>query len=319
MDAAGQKLKTATVNLADSTASAANNLQAGAGAVSRGQRGFKDIVERYLIENWQNDTADAYAQELFTTQINNMKQGLTSVMTSSVRDAINGTNTAEDAAWNMIYAMIDSWIGGLVNNFTNAMMASMAGKTAVGGWAATAGNGFVAPGGFEHTGGLIMRHTGGEIPAFNTGGFVTTLRGMERFAAGGQVTRGNQQKDSTVAALTKGEFVVQEPTVRKYGLEFMRALNEGNLGELRERLGVNADQTRVATSSSSFTSQSGASTVGQQNGSDTSGSGQKNDRPISIVNITDQREFERYLASPRGSRIVRNVVGAGSKRVNRSG
>ena len=319
MDAAGQKLKTATINLADSTASAANSLQAGAGAVSRGQRGFKDIVERYLIENWQNDTADAYAQELFTTQINNMKQGLTSVMTSSVRDAINGTNTAEDAAWNMIYAMIDSWIGGLVNNFTNAMMASMAGKTAVGGWAATAGNGFVAPGGFEHTGGLIMRHTGGEIPAFNTGGFVTTLRGMERFATGGQVTRGNQQKDSTIAALTKGEFVVQEPTVRKYGLEFMRALNEGNLGELRERLGVNADQTRVATSSSSFTSQSGASTVGQQKGSDTSGSGQKNDRPISIVNITDQREFERYLASPRGSRIVRNVVGAGSKRVNRSG
>lgn len=313
MGAAGTNLQAATTALGNSVTKAAAAIQTGSSVVSRSQRGFSAIAGQYLKENWQNDTADAYAQELFTTQINNMKQGLTSIMTASVRDAINGTSDWEDAGWNMIYALIDSWIAGLMNNMMNAMMASMMGKTAVGGWAATMGNGFVAPGGFQHTGGLI----GG----YNEGGLISALissSSTPHFAVGGLVKRGNKQKDSTLAALTKGEFVVQEPTVRKLGVEFMQQLNQGNLGALRNMIGTGGSSDRYV-SSSSFTSSNAQSTVGQQ--PNTAPAGRRTqDRPISIVNIADRTDFERVMASPRGAKIIRNVMGSGYKKTTqRSG
>lgn len=269
--------------------------------------GENGVADLYLA-GWEGNAME-YSRELFTNEVNAMKQGLTNVLTTSVRDAINGTSDWEDAAWDMIYNMIDSWISGLMNNLVNSIIASTMKGTAANSWgwlgfgnegaSMGAATGAIGMGG-AHTGGLvgvISRHKGG----------------IAAFAAGGMVTHGNRQADSTLAMLTKGEYVIQEPTVRKYGVDFMRTLNEGSIGDVQKALGDFGITQDYKTQSFTGTDSQGRTTGSGAGGMNTAG-GRRDRQSMNIVNVSDPQDVGRYLATSRGERQVLNIMNKNTRR-----
>jgi len=136
-------------------------------------------------------------------------------------------------------------------------------------------------------------HTGGlQLPGYDTGGLTT---------------QGNRQKDSMLAALTKGEFVVQEPTVNKYGVEFFNALNAGKAQEAFDKLPGISDVAPM--NESSFKAPQSAATASPNTGQPNTSSGKPS---VSITNLVDPKVVERYLTTDRGKNVVRNVVSSSS-------
>lgn len=71
----------------------------------------------------------------------------------------------------------------------------------------------------------------GGVGGFNSGtGMFTRGRGRKAFASGGKVTGGSGIKDDVPAMLTAGEFVMRKSAVDKFGVGFMRQINNGALG-----------------------------------------------------------------------------------------
>lgn len=179
----------------------------------------------------------------------------------------------------------------------SALQAGSASKGA--GDAASKGAGILSMlGGAHHEGGpVIGRHEGGIIPGF---------------AGGGQVIGGNRQKDSVTASLTKGEFVVQEPAVRAYGVPFMKALNEGNSRQISEMLPGSSSVKSSVSAADSATAASnpggGGAAAGQQ-----SSRGGKNG--LNIMNVVDQSVMERSMTSQRGRTVISSIVHGEIKRM----
>lgn len=141
-------------------------------------------------------------------------------------------------------------------------------------------------------GAAVARHFGGSIPGYNSGGLVR---------------HGNRQADSTLVAATKGEYMIQEPVVRSLGTQFFEKLNAGKAQEAFNSLAAQptpfTDGTAVQGSRNTTTTT--ASSAAQQSG----GTG-----TLNIMNVTDSRIMEQYLASPRGKKVIMNLAVQGVSR-----
>jgi hypothetical protein len=175
-----------------------------------------------------------------------------------------------------------------------------------------AGAGAGAAAGAGHTGGLVASlmqgfHEGGNVLMNGTvtnSSWAINGSDVEGFSAGGLVSRGNKQADSTTIAATKGEFVMQEPIVRAYGVEFFRKLNSGKAQVAFDSLALPEPSIKEMQKTDSSPRHVEREKVG-------GGAGQGRDRQsegLKIMNIMDPRMIETYLASPRGSKVVQNLA-----------
>ena len=133
----------------------------------------------------------------------------------------------------------------------------------------------------------------------------TPLKG---FAFGGLI--GGQDKgeraDNVLIRATPGEYMLDRPTVRHYGVSALEALRRRSVP--RELLEPFASP-RLPASGGKRTAYALGGEIG--NGSLTEGGGKASgNEGLTVINVMDfQREFDRALASTRGRRVLINILG----------
>lgn len=129
------------------------------------------------------------------------------------------------------------------------------------------------------------------------------------YAFGGLINgpdRGDRADNVTIRA-TPGEYMLDRPAVRHYGLPTLEALRRRRIPRsLLESFGspaLPASRTRTAYAL--------GGEVGTASLASASASAPKTDQDaLTIINVMDfQREFDRALASARGRRVLVNVLG----------
>ena len=124
------------------------------------------------------------------------KEGLTQGIQSSLMGLANGTMTLKDAVKNLAITILNAMTQ------IAAQQLAMQASSAIGGWLGFAGSAASA------AGGAVAAATGGHI------------RGP-----------GTSTSDSIPARLSDGEFVVRAAMVSRYGVDFLHAINRGQLGK----------------------------------------------------------------------------------------
>lgn len=124
------------------------------------------------------------------------KEGLTQGIQSSLMGLANGTMTLKDAVKNLAITILNAMTQ------IAAQQLAMQASSAIGGWLGFAGSAASA------AGGTVAAATGGHI------------RGP-----------GTSTSDSIPARLSDGEFVVRAAMVSRYGVDFLHAINRGQLGK----------------------------------------------------------------------------------------
>lgn len=126
--------------------------------------------------------------------------------------------------------------------------------------------------------------------------------GLIGYTVGGLVTDGVRHKDSMLAALTKGEMVIQEPVVRALGVDFFQDLNSGRTGQAVARLAGAASVGSTATAPDGVVSggQSQYPADGQSDG--------RSVTKVNVTNIVDPAALSRFLSTDRGRRTILNIV-----------
>lgn len=132
----------------------------------------------------------------------------------------------------------------------------------------------------------------------------TPLKG---FAFGGLI--GGQDKgeraDNVLIRATPGEYMLDRPTVRHYGVSALEALRRRSVP--RELLEPFASP-RLPASGGKRTAYALGGEIG--NGSLTEGGKASGNEGLTVINVMDfQREFDRALASTRGRRVLINILG----------
>ena len=105
---------------------------------------------------------------------------------------------------------------------------------------------------------------------------------------------------------TPGEYMLDRPTVRHYGVSALEALRRRSVP--RELLEPFASP-RLPASGGKRTAYALGGEIG--NGSLTEGVGKASgNEGLTVINVMDfQREFDRALASTRGRRVLINILG----------
>ena len=139
---------------------------------------------------------------------------------------------------------------------------------------------------------------------------VAAIKGTQPkgFAFGGLI--GGQDKgeraDNVLIRATPGEYMLDRPTVRHYGVSALEALRRRSVP--RELLEPFASP-RLPASGGKRTAYALGGEIG--NGSLTEGGGKASgNEGLTVINVMDfQREFDRALASTRGRRVLINILG----------
>lgn len=177
---------------------------------------FGRTLDAQLYATWEDGIKDI--ANLTTSTFQNIESGLT----DALQGVINGTTTAEDAFKSLALSLaqdvqkqaIQGLIKQLFGGLQNALAQAGGGQNAAGGQGGTSnwlnslfsifGSAASSYGGARANGGLI-----------------------QKFASGGMVMGGSGVRDDVPAMLSSGEYVLKRSAVRKYGPDFMEALNGG--------------------------------------------------------------------------------------------
>jgi hypothetical protein len=127
------------------------------------------------------------------------------------------------------------------------------------------------------------------------GGIFSTIIGFigGLFQTGG-VIRGPSGKDKVPIRATAGEYIVQESAVKKYGVGFMSMVNQG-LFDMSKLMGTSS-RPQFAFSTGGFVSgETPRSTQGEKN-------------EITLINVIDSRDMDKWAASAAGQNAVLNVL-----------
>lgn len=121
-----------------------------------------------------------------------------------------------------------------------------------------------------------------------------------RFAEGGLIKGpGTSTSDSIPAMLSNGEFVVRADVVKKMGVNYLNALNNGNFTRLRTKAHHYASGGLVSELAQEQTAR-GLSNFGKDVGTNIS-----NTANISVALVRDEQEgMKQLLRSPEGQRIM---------------
>jgi len=173
------------------------------------------------------------------------------------------------------------------------------------------------------TGAAVIRAGGGGVFGFAEGGHITTRTANTAWpspahahapghAAGGRPA-GLHPSDTVPIWAAVGEFVQSVGAVRKYGLGFMSALNEGRFdpSALRSMTGVRSAETHRQAVRVGFAS---GGQIGPKDGQRT---GSADQRPITIINLSSREELLAELASRTGQEIQVNVIRANRHKLAR--
>ena len=145
------------------------------------------------------------------------------------------------------------------------------------------------------------------LPALGTGEIGGTGAGhkdgglIQKFSTGGNVRgEGTSTSDSIPAMLSNGEFVVKATAVRKYGIGFLNAVNNGNFAQLNIPVAHFADGGSVAYSNASESTARGmkdfATSIGTQVSTNTN---------FNIALVGNQQEaMEQFMRSNKGQRVM---------------
>ena len=161
---------------------------------------------------------EQYMHKFVQTQTDTIINSIGNAARTGLMAAFTGEEfDFEETLFNLGMELVMNWVQQNLQQIGAGMLGGLAGIGSEKGFFGGFFSGFMG----LHEGGLVERHTGGLIPGYSSGG---------------KVRDGNIFADSTLAALTKGEYVMQEPAVRAFGTNFMDAVNNGNLGSIRDKL-----------------------------------------------------------------------------------
>ena len=114
-----------------------------------------------------------------------------------------------------------------------------------------------------------------------------------------------ERADNVLIRATPGEYMLDRPTVRHYGVSALEALRRRSVP--RELLEPFASP-RLPASGGKRTAYALGGEIG--NGSLTEGDKASGNEGLTVINVMDfQREFDRALASTRGRRVLINILG----------
>jgi len=134
---------------------------------------------------------------------------------------------------------------------------------------------------------------------------------LEGYAYGGEIQgpRQGDRSDNVTIRATPGEYMMDRPTVRHYGLDVMEALRQRAIPrEIFSGLALPSSRPAYAKAGFAYGGQVGAgagTTAGRDAGD------------VTIVNIMDRSELDRYMASSSGQNAVLNVMSSQKRRVQR--
>ena len=129
------------------------------------------------------------------------------------------------------------------------------------------------------------------------------------YASGGRLESGNRQADSALYVGQKGEYIVREPVVNKYGKEFFDRINGGDAQYAFDSLvSPTFDSGAVSTTVHKEASTSRKVVESGQGG------GRGGSSPLSILNLQDPGLVGQYMNTPAGKRVVTNIVGSSIKK-----
>lgn len=120
--------------------------------------------------------------------------------------------------------------------------------------------------------------------------------GGTKKAEGGRITGGTGTKDDVPIMAMGGEYMIRKRAVQKYGEGFMEALNNGMV-DIPDSIISEAGRPKVRAVKSAYAS-GGLVNVEPR----------KEKTEITMVNITDPSELDRYMATPSGQNAVLNVL-----------
>jgi hypothetical protein len=238
------------------------------------EKGVKEVGEQLptafqMGKNAVNDFLNAV-----TNPIKSFFDNLTSG-TMSAKDAFK--KFADDMAKNVMNMLVD--IGMLILKME--ILKSLGYGTAGGG------------GGGSWLSALLGLVGGGGGTTTTVGSFIGEAGIISVLQHGGAVT-GPSGKDVVPIRATAGEYVIQESAVRKYGPGFMSMINEGLL-DISKLIGLSSrSQPSLAFASGGLVSNISPS-IDQRTA-------------LSIINVVDPRELDRYLASAGGQNAILNVL-----------
>jgi hypothetical protein len=120
--------------------------------------------------------------------------------------------------------------------------------------------------------------------------FETLKAGVNSMGDGGPIFGQSHSAGGVIINAEGGEYILKKSAVDKYGTHTIEALNRGMIPA--PSLQGYAAQTTIANSSRAA-----------------SGGLVSSNGDITIVNVTDERQLDRYMASTRGRRAIVNAVG----------
>jgi TP901 family phage tail tape measure protein len=113
--------------------------------------------------------------------------------------------------------------------------------------------------------------------------------------------------DNVTIRATPGEYMMDRPTVRHYGVRVMEALRQRLIPrDLFSGVRLPAMRPAYAGPGFAFGGQVGAS----------AGTDAKQDQSISIVNVLDPKTLDKYMATASGQRTVLNVISKNAGQIN---
>ena len=122
---------------------------------------------------------------------------------------------------------------------------------------------------------------------------------------------GTSTSDSIPAMLSNGEYVVKASSVRKYGTNFLNAVNDGSFSRIPNLINVPkfADGGEVAAQETARGMSTFASTLGTNVSSTTN---------MNVALVSNQEEaIAHFMRSPRGQRIMLDFTRGSAKFTNK--
>jgi len=143
-------------------------------------------------------------------------------------------------------------------------------------------------------------------------------RFFKTFAGGGPVplNLGVPGKDSVKALLTPGEYVIRPEAVKAYGVEFFEALNRRLLAVASPVLRPREVTVPKMVPRRGYQTGGEVQSIASAEGA-TQPSGRESKTELTLINVTDPSELDRYLASSRGQRAFLNIISSRARTIRR--
>lgn len=128
------------------------------------------------------------------------------------------------------------------------------------------------------------------------------------FARGGEVTGGSGTRDDVPAMLTGGEHVMQVPAVRKYGADFMDAVNNMRLPKeaVEGIMSLQHNVPGVSEPAAKTFFGTGGAVVPMPSAS--AATTQAKQQPTTIVNVIDPDMLSQFVATSKGENAIWNLL-----------